>query len=653
MAALGINPARVKLAAMMLSSFFAALGGTFYAQLVGYITPTRTMSVDFSVQMVVMAVLGGVGTVLGPLWGALVLVPIAETTRALWGGSLQGMHLIVYGALLMLVILYWPQGIDPWVRRGVEALARAWARGARRRCRPRRGERAAHRPARGRVARRRRWRPTGAARCSACAALSKSFGGAVGVREVSLEVAQGEVVGIIGANGAGKTTLFNLITGALAPDAGEIWFGGHRLGGEMPDERNRLGIARTFQIVRPFIGMTALDNVVVAALPRVADVGRGQARGRAVPRLRRPRPSARIRPRAASAPGSASGSSWPGPSPRARACSCSTRSRAVSTSAACPDSSASIKKVKAEGLTLLVIEHNLRMVTAVADRLVMLHLGQKIQDGDPAAVVNDPAVIDIYVGGGVHVRALRGSRSATAATSRSPTCRSGWSAGEIVCLMGANGSGKSSLMNAVSGLVTPAAGSVRFDGDDITQRPHLPAARRGLAHVLERRRLFPYMTVQENLLLGAYVPALRAGPGGDARARASPCSRRCATRQSQLAHTLSGGEQQMVAIGRALMSRPRFIMLDEPFLGLAPRLVLQVAETMRRINAEGVTVLFTEQAIQQSLAIVASGVHSRERPARAVGDERRACWPTSSCSGSTWDSTRRASLGTIRHEPRC
>ncbi len=131
MAALGINPARAKLAAMMLSSFFAAIGGTFYAQLVGFITPTRTMSLDFSVQMVIMAVLGGVGTVLGPLWGAMVLVPIAEITRALWGGSLQGVHLIVYGALLMIVILYWPQGIDPWVRRGVDALARAWAAGAR------------------------------------------------------------------------------------------------------------------------------------------------------------------------------------------------------------------------------------------------------------------------------------------------------------------------------------------------------------------------------------------------------------------------------------------------------------------------------------------------------------------------------------------
>ena len=179
-------------------------------------------------------------------------------------------------------------------------------------------------------------------------------------------------------------------------------------------------------------------------------------------------------------------------------------------------------------------------------------------------------------------------------------------AGEIVCLMGANGSGKSSLMNAVSGLVTPAAGRVTFDAADITKVPTYRRLALGLAHVLERRRLFPYMSVRENLLLGAYVPALRP-----ARAETLesvlvmfPALR---GRQPQLAHTLSGGEQQMVAIGRALMSRPRFIMLDEPFLGLAPRLVIQVGETMRRINAAGVTVLFTEQAIQQSLSIADRG----------------------------------------------
>ena len=175
-------------------------------------------------------------------------------------------------------------------------------------------------------------------------------------------------------------------------------------------------------------------------------------------------------------------------------------------------------------------------------------------------------------------------------------------AGEVACLLGANGSGKSSLLNAVSGLVRPAAGTVIYDGEPITEVPTYRLLGRGLAHVLERRRLFPYMTVQENLLLGAYLPALR-GERAEAQERVYALFPVLRDRSKQLASRQGGGKQQMVAIARALMARPRFLMLDEPFLGLAPRLVLAIAETIQRINREGVTVLFTEQNIQQSLAI--------------------------------------------------
>jgi len=397
-ASLGVNPARVKLTAMMLSSFFAAVGGTFYAQLVGFITPTRTMSLDFSVQMVIMAVLGGIGTVLGPLWGALVLVPIAELTRAFWGGSLQGVHLIVYGALLILVILYWPQGIDPWVRRGVDALARVLLR---------------------------RWRPesrvapvenaprivlpegglltadrgvNGGGPLLRVRGLSRRFGGAVGVRDVTFDVNAGEVVGVIGANGAGKTTLFNLITGVLAPDGGEITFAGHGLGRRRPDAVSRLGIARTFQIVRPFTGMTAIENVMVATLPHAGDVG--EARREAARYLGFVGLAHRVDTPAG---GLSTGERKRLELARALA----TRPRLLLLDEvtggvdqrSLPGLVRLIRKVKAEGLTLLVIEHNLRVISAVADRLVMMHLGRKIQEGLPAVVVNDPEVIDVYVGG--------------------------------------------------------------------------------------------------------------------------------------------------------------------------------------------------------------------------------------------------------------
>jgi branched-chain amino acid transport system ATP-binding protein len=231
--------------------------------------------------------------------------------------------------------------------------------------------------------------------------LTRRFGGAVGVLDVTFDVGHGEVVGIIGANGAGKTTLFNLITGTLAADAGEIHFSGRRLDRETPHERNRLGIARTFQIVRPFIGMTALDNVVVAALPRSRDVA--AARRDAERFLGFVGLSHRLH---AIAGGLSTGERKRLELARALA----TRPRLLLLDEvsggvdqrSLPGLVSLVKKVKAEGLTLLVIEHNLRVVTAVADRLVMLHLGRKVQDGDPHAVVNDPAVIDIYVGGGVH-----------------------------------------------------------------------------------------------------------------------------------------------------------------------------------------------------------------------------------------------------------
>jgi len=175
-------------------------------------------------------------------------------------------------------------------------------------------------------------------------------------------------------------------------------------------------------------------------------------------------------------------------------------------------------------------------------------------------------------------------------------------AGAVACLMGANGSGKSSVMNAVSGLVRPAAGEVVFDGQSIVDVPTHRLLGRGLGHVLERRRLFPYMTVLENLLLGAYLPALRA-ERTEALEQVYALFPVLRQRARQLASTLSGGEQQMVAIARALMARPRLLMLDEPFLGLSPRLVGEIAQVIQRLNRDGVTVFFTEQNIQQSLAI--------------------------------------------------
>jgi len=175
--------------------------------------------------------------------------------------------------------------------------------------------------------------------------------------------------------------------------------------------------------------------------------------------------------------------------------------------------------------------------------------------------------------------------------------------GEIVALLGPNGAGKSTLLNSVSGLVRPRHGRVEFHGRRIDGLEAHERVALGLAHVLERRRLFPYLTVRQNLLLGAYHPAAKPHRA-ESLARVEGLFPRLRERQDQLAHTLSGGEQQMVAIGRGLMARPRLLLVDEPTLGLAPRVVTDILDVLRRINREqGVTVLFIEQNVELALSV--------------------------------------------------
>ena len=179
--------------------------------------------------------------------------------------------------------------------------------------------------------------------------------------------------------------------------------------------------------------------------------------------------------------------------------------------------------------------------------------------------------------------------------------------GEIVTLLGPNGAGKSTLLNSVSGLVHPRAGRIEFRGERLDGVAAHRRVERGLAHVLERRRLFPYLTVRQNLLLGAYQGEARRRRA-DTLVWVESLFPALGDRGEQLAHTLSGGEQQMVAIGRGLMSRPRFLMVDEPTLGLAPRVITEILDVLRQINrAEGITVLFIEQNVQLALSLAHRG----------------------------------------------
>jgi branched-chain amino acid transport system ATP-binding protein len=175
-------------------------------------------------------------------------------------------------------------------------------------------------------------------------------------------------------------------------------------------------------------------------------------------------------------------------------------------------------------------------------------------------------------------------------------------AGEIVAIVGANGAGKSSLIRTLHGIETPSGGNVRFDGADITGWPSYRVCEAGIGHVAEGRQVFPNLTVLENLEMGATLKRARKQQAATLE-RVFTMFPRLAERRRQPAGTLSGGEQQMLAIGRCLMGQPRLIMFDEPSLGLAPAIVQEVFRIVRRLNEEGLTILLVEQNVMASLKI--------------------------------------------------
>jgi branched-chain amino acid transport system ATP-binding protein len=175
--------------------------------------------------------------------------------------------------------------------------------------------------------------------------------------------------------------------------------------------------------------------------------------------------------------------------------------------------------------------------------------------------------------------------------------------GEAVAVVGPNGAGKTTLLRVVSGLIAPRAGELVFEAASLTGRPAHELVAHGIAHVPEGRRLFPRLTVGENLKMGAYLPSAR-GAYRETLERVYALFPVLAERQRQRAGSLSGGEQQMLAIGRALMSRPKLILLDEPSMGLAPVMVLRLFDLIRRVREEGYTILIVEQNVRQVLKLV-------------------------------------------------
>ena len=462
-----------------------------------------------------------------------------------------------------------------------------------------------------------------------CDRVSRAFGGLIAVDDVSFTVEAGEILGLIGPNGAGKTTLFNIINGLLLPTAGRVRFRGQVLSGLPPDRVAARGIARTFQNIRLFREMSALENVsigqhlrtratllesVLAVHAYRSEEARVRARAQALLDLVGLGDRAGVVARQLAY----------GDQRRleiARALASEPRLLLLDEPAAGMNPAetqalmALLGRLRREmDLTILLIEHDMKLVMGVCDRIAVLNFGKKIAQGTPQEVRGDAAVIEAYLGG----RAGRAGAARTAAHGAPVLAieevSAGYGAaeilhrvsltvreGQIVTLIGANGAGKTTLLRTVSGFLKPRGGQIRLRGAPIGGgRPDRIVAG-GIAHVPEGRQVLARMTVLENLRAGAYARRDHAVEQDlEAMLERFPVLR---DRRTQVAGTLSGGEQQMLAIARGLMSQPRLLMLDEPSLGLAPIVVQRIFEIIQELNARGVPILLVEQNAHLALEV--------------------------------------------------
>ncbi len=472
--------------------------------------------------------------------------------------------------------------------------------------------------------------------------ITKRFGGLAAVAGVDLMIRKGEILGVIGPNGAGKTTFVNCITGLDKPTSGTILFRGEDIT-KMPSYAiGRLGISRTFQVVKPLKQLSVRDNVAIGAMfgARGKERTAAQARGRAEEVLTRVGLQHRIDHTAADLT-----------IPDLKRLELA-KALAMDPELLLLDEVMAglnpteiesamelLRQINRDGVTLFVIEHVMKAIMGISDRLVVLHYGKKIAEGKPEEIVESPEVIEAYLGERFAKRAKAAGQperlTAEGMFLRAPLPEeeawkpslplpgetllevrglcSGYGEvqilwdvslevrqGEVVALIGANGAGKTTLLYTLSQLVKPRSGSVLFSGRDLTRARPEEVVGAGIVHVPQGRRLFAGLTVKENLLQGVYLRRDRDGIEEDLE-WVFGLLPRLRERAGQMAGRLSGGEQQMCAIGRGLMSRPRLLLIDELSLGLAPLVVDHLLDLISQINQKGTTVLLVEQDVQVAL----------------------------------------------------
>jgi len=389
---LGVKTARCKLLVFLISVFFTSILGTFYAQYLLFIDPFTLFSLNFSIELALFTIIGGLGTVIGPILGAFMLTPLDVFLRAWLGGVSAGLNFIVYGLVLMVAVKYFPKGLAGWLQTWygpfLEKLPGS------KRSFP--SEDLQLSPPLSALAS--NLKTGDRSPLFEVQALNKQFGGLVAVKDISFQIREGEILGLIGPNGAGKTTIFNLITGFLQPDSGTVEFKGERITGLKPPHQICLKhIGRTFQLVRPFKDMTVVENVMTGAFARVKNAQ--EARRRAMEILN-----------FIGLPGHQDS--------LASSLTIADRKRlelgrALATQPELllldevvaglnpKETEEIIKVIRAisnRGITIFMIAHVMKAVMTLSHRVMVLHHGEKIAEGTPLEISKDRRVIEAYLG---------------------------------------------------------------------------------------------------------------------------------------------------------------------------------------------------------------------------------------------------------------
>jgi branched-chain amino acid transport system ATP-binding protein len=460
--------------------------------------------------------------------------------------------------------------------------------------------------------------------------VSVRFGGLQALDGVDLEVAVGEVHGLIGPNGAGKTTLFNVVAGLQRPTGGSVRMGPHDVTGAKPHRRSRLGLGRTFQRLELFGTLTARENVQMAAEVQRSKLVSG----------RTPAEEAVVQLERVGLLAIADEPTDSLPTGLARLVEMA-RALAASPNLLLLDEPSSglnaeethalgqvLLQLAGEGMGILLVEHDMELVMSICDRVDVLDNGQIISRGDPATVRADPLVQQAYLGGEAEADQTTGEGATPRARvagdpSAEPAApalavidvRAGYgrievlhgvslevAKGSALALLGPNGAGKSTLLKVISGQLAATGGAVEFSGAPLGRHASEQLARAGVCMIPEGRSIFPNLTVRENLLMYTFRrPGLKASWIEERAFERFPV---LGLRHKQLAGTLSGGEQRMLAMARALTTDPEILFLDELSMGLAPLIVEELYGVVDQlVRSEHLTIVMVEQFVQTALSI--------------------------------------------------